>query len=135
MPVCGSGAIVWSLSLLCSTHTGRFQAETPLIPLFKFSEPALSSSELVSWTSVRLFTCKHGAIRPQLRYKSRAMFARAVILPQRPVQRAQQNWRGAMDTSVVELPKSKRKSRSAQGGSHSTQNQTEPGAVTDMQVP
>jgi hypothetical protein len=28
--VCGSGAVVWSLLLLCGTHTGRFQAETSL---------------------------------------------------------------------------------------------------------
>jgi hypothetical protein len=41
MPVYGSGAVVWSLFLLCGTHTGRFQAETPLILMFKFPEPAL----------------------------------------------------------------------------------------------
>src|SRR3954451_12565063 len=42
MPVCGSGAVVSSWSLLCGTHPGRFQAETPLIPLFRFPKPALA---------------------------------------------------------------------------------------------
>src|SRR3954469_4497935 len=41
MPVCGSGGVVSSWSLLCGTHPGRFQAETPLIPLFRFPKPAL----------------------------------------------------------------------------------------------
>jgi hypothetical protein len=31
-----------SWSLLCGTHPGRFQAEAPLIPLFRFPETALS---------------------------------------------------------------------------------------------
>jgi hypothetical protein len=43
--VCGSDVVVWSLFLLCGTHTGRFQAETPLIPMFRFPEPALTSEE------------------------------------------------------------------------------------------
>jgi hypothetical protein len=46
MPVCGSGAVVWSLFLLCGTHPGRCQAETPLIPLFRFPEPALCSVKI-----------------------------------------------------------------------------------------
>jgi hypothetical protein len=46
MPVCGSGAVVWSLFLLCGTHPGRCQAETPLIPLFRFPEPALFFTNL-----------------------------------------------------------------------------------------
>jgi hypothetical protein len=41
MPACGSGAIVSSLSLLSGGHPRRRQAETPLIPLRRFPEPAL----------------------------------------------------------------------------------------------
>src|ERR1019366_9939877 len=41
MPVCGSGAVVCSSSLLLGSHLGCCQAETPLIPLFSFPEPAL----------------------------------------------------------------------------------------------
>jgi hypothetical protein len=36
-----SGAVVLSSFLLCGTHPGRFRAETPLIPMFRFPEPAL----------------------------------------------------------------------------------------------
>src|SRR3712207_8493441 len=32
-PACGSGAAVWSSSLLVSSHSGCCQAETPLIPI------------------------------------------------------------------------------------------------------
>src|SRR6185295_2496814 len=45
MPVCGSDVVVLSSFLLCGTHTGRFQAETPLIPMFRFPEPALWRSD------------------------------------------------------------------------------------------
>src|SRR5665213_3147537 len=41
MPVCDSGAVVCSSSLLCGSHLGRCQAEIPLIALFSFPEPAL----------------------------------------------------------------------------------------------
>src|SRR5450631_1919301 len=41
MPVCGSGAVVCSSSLLFSSHLGRCQAETPLILLCRFPGPAL----------------------------------------------------------------------------------------------
>src|SRR5271166_3020453 len=45
MPVCGSGALVWSSSLLIRrAQRARCQAETPPIVLFKIPEPALSSS-------------------------------------------------------------------------------------------
>jgi hypothetical protein len=33
-------------SLLIRSHPGRYQAETPLIALFKFAEPALSKRRL-----------------------------------------------------------------------------------------
>jgi len=40
--VCGSGVLVCSSSLLIRRHQrARCQAETPLIDLFKFAEPAL----------------------------------------------------------------------------------------------
>src|SRR5579863_1502367 len=54
MPGCGSGAAVCSCSLLFGCHLGRRQAETPIIPLSKFSRPALN----------RLVT-KHGKLRGQ----------------------------------------------------------------------
>ncbi|MDH2356531.1 hypothetical protein QCM80_38795, partial [Bradyrhizobium sp. SSUT112] len=41
-PVCGSGVLVCSSSLLIRRHQrARCQAETPLTDLFKFAEPAL----------------------------------------------------------------------------------------------
>src|SRR6202035_2876689 len=43
MPGCGSGAVVCSCSLLFGCHLGRRQAETPITPLSRFSQPALSS--------------------------------------------------------------------------------------------
>jgi hypothetical protein len=42
MPVCGSGAFASSSALLIRGHLRRCQAETPLIPLSRFSGPALS---------------------------------------------------------------------------------------------
>jgi hypothetical protein len=39
-------------SLLCGTHSGRFQAETPLIPPFRFSKPALLIMALAIYTAV-----------------------------------------------------------------------------------
>jgi hypothetical protein len=41
MPVCGSGAFASSSALLIRGHLRRCQAETPLIPLSRFSGPAL----------------------------------------------------------------------------------------------
>src|SRR5271155_279280 len=45
MPGCGSGAVVCSCSLLFGCHLGRRQAETPLTPLSKFSQPAIGNVE------------------------------------------------------------------------------------------
>src|SRR4051812_9136214 len=41
MPDCDSGAVAYSESLLFGSLLGRYQAETPLILLCKFPEPAL----------------------------------------------------------------------------------------------
>jgi hypothetical protein len=43
------GGVSCSLLLLFGSHCGYGQAETPLIPLFKFSEPALNVYGARSW--------------------------------------------------------------------------------------
>src|SRR6202035_5638563 len=48
MPGCGSGAVVCSCSLLFGCHLGRRQAETPITPLSRFSQPALYRLHLLN---------------------------------------------------------------------------------------
>src|SRR5260370_10406285 len=59
MPVCGSGAVVCSLSLLIRwAQRARCQAETPLIVLFRSLRPALYAKRLAA-TAVEQYNLYH----------------------------------------------------------------------------
>ena len=60
MPVCGSGAVVCSSSLLFNSNLARCRPEAPLIDLCKFPEPALFGGGNTVGTDIGIWDIETG---------------------------------------------------------------------------